>query len=170
MNFQSPCPAAIGASPAIPIQDPPPDPLPAIPREIGTPLHPTIDDSKAGIPVVPLFLLARSHPPAASRRAAAASSLAQLSPLFLTRRNDPWSSFLMKCYRERSLQDGSRFPFNRKRTILGHLPESAYVLRLASLHRVCRASMKGPDGPISSCSSASRKRSQMIRAGLPHRS
>ena len=88
MDLQPPCPAAIGTSPAIPIQDPPPDPLPAIPSEIGTPLHPTIDDSKAGV-VVPLFLLARSHPPAARRRAAAASSLAQLSPLFLTRRKDP---------------------------------------------------------------------------------
>ena len=88
VDLKPPCPAAIGTSPAIPIQDPPSDPLPAIPREIGTPLHPTIDDSKAGI-AVPLFLLARSHPPAARRRAAAASSLAQLSPLFLTRRNDP---------------------------------------------------------------------------------
>ena len=89
VNFQSPCPAAIGTPPAIPFQDPPPDPLPAIPREIGTPLHPTIDDSKAGV-VVPLFLLARSHPPAARRRAAAASSLALLSPgLFFTKRKDP---------------------------------------------------------------------------------
>ena len=88
VNFKPPCPAAIGASPAIPIQDPPPDPLPAIPREIGTPLHPTIVDSKAGV-VVPLFLLARSHPPAARRSAAAASSRAQLFPLFLTRRKDP---------------------------------------------------------------------------------
>ena len=89
MNFQSPCPAAIGTPPAIPIQDPPPDPLPAIPSEIGTPLHPTIDDSKAGV-VVPLFLLARSHPPAARRSAAAASSLALLSPgLFLTKRKLP---------------------------------------------------------------------------------
>ena len=90
MNLQSPCPAAIGTSPAIPFQDPPPDPLPAIPREILPPLHPTIDDSKAGVPVVPLFLLARSHPPAARRRAAAASSLALLSPgLFLTKRKLP---------------------------------------------------------------------------------
>ena len=88
MDFKSPCPAALGASPAIPFQDPPPDLLPAIPSEIGTPLHPTIDDSKAVV-AVPLFLLARSHPPAARRRAAAASSLAQLSPLFLTRRKDP---------------------------------------------------------------------------------
>ena len=88
VDLESPCPAAIGTPPAIPIQDPPPDPLPAIPSEIRTPLHPTIDDSKAGV-AVPLFLLARSHPPAARRRAAAASSLAQLSPLFLTRRKDP---------------------------------------------------------------------------------
>ena len=88
MDLESPCPAAIGTSPAIPIQDPPPDPLPAIPREIGTPLHPTIDDSKAGI-VVPLFLLARSHPPAAKTRAAAASSLAELSAFFLTNLTDP---------------------------------------------------------------------------------
>ena len=88
MDLQLPGSAAIGTSPAIPFQNLPPDPLPAIPREIGTPLHPTIDDSKAGI-VVPLFLLARSHPPAARRSAAAASSLAQLSPLFLTRRKDP---------------------------------------------------------------------------------
>ena len=129
MNFQSPCPAAIGTPPAIPIQDPPPDPLPAIPSEIGTPLHPTIADSKAGV-VVPLFLLARSHPPAAKRRAAAASSLALLSPgLFFTKRNDPLIVILDKGDRERGLQDRSRFPFNRKRTILGHLPESAYVLR-----------------------------------------
>ena len=89
MDLKPPCPAAIGTPPAIPIQDPPPDPRPAIPSEIGTPLHPTIDDSKAGVPAVPLFLLARSHPPAARRRAAAASSLAQLSPLFLTRRKHP---------------------------------------------------------------------------------
>ena len=89
MDLKPPCPAAIGASPAIPFQDPPPDPLPAIPREIGTPLHPTIDDSKAGV-VVPLFLLARSHPPAARRRAAAASSLALLSPgLCFTKRKLP---------------------------------------------------------------------------------
>ena len=89
MDLQPPGSAAIGASPAIPLQDPPPDPRPAIPREIGTPLHPTIADSKAGV-AVPLFLLARSHPPAARRRAAAASSLALLSPgLFLTKRKDP---------------------------------------------------------------------------------
>ena len=87
VDLESPCPAAIGTSPLIPIQDPPPDPLPAIPSEIGTPLHPTIDDSKAGVDAP--FLLARSHPPAARRSAAAASSLAQLSPLFLTRRKDP---------------------------------------------------------------------------------
>ena len=87
VDLESPCPAAIGTSPAIPIQDPPPDPLPAIPSEIRTPLHPTIDDSKAGVDAP--FLLARSHPPAARRRAAAASSRAQLSPLFLTRRKDP---------------------------------------------------------------------------------
>ena len=88
VDLQPPCPTAIGTPPTIPLQDPPPDPLPAIPREIGTPLHPTIDDSKAG--VVPLFLLARSHPPAARRRAAAASSLALLSPgLFLTKRKLP---------------------------------------------------------------------------------
>ena len=89
MDLQPPCPAAIGTPPPIPIQDPPPDPLPAIPSEIGTPLHPTIDDSKAGV-VVPLFLLARSHPPAARRRAAAASSLALLSPgLCFTKRKLP---------------------------------------------------------------------------------
>ena len=89
VDLESPCPAALGTSPAIPFQNLPPDPLPAIPREIGTPLHPTIDDSKAGV-VVPLFLLARSHPPAAKRRAAAASSLALLSPgLFLTKRKLP---------------------------------------------------------------------------------
>ena len=88
VDLESPCPAAIGTSPAIPIQGPPPDPLPAIPSEIRSPLHPTIDDSKAGV-VVPLFLLARSQPPAASRREAAASSLAVLFPLFLTRRKDP---------------------------------------------------------------------------------
>ena len=87
MDLQPPCPAAIGTPPAIPLQDSPPDPLPAIPSEIRTPLHPTIDDSKAGVAVP--FLLARSHPPAARRSAAAASSLAQLSPLFLTRRKDP---------------------------------------------------------------------------------
>ena len=88
MDLKPPCSAAIGTPPAVPIQDPPPDPLPAIPREILPPLHPTIDDSKAGI-VVPFFLLARSHPPAARRSAAAASSLALLFPLFLTRRKDP---------------------------------------------------------------------------------
>ena len=88
MDLKPPCSAAIGTPPAVPFQDPPPDPPPAIPSEIGTPLHPTIDDSKAGV-VVPLFLLARSHPPAARRSAAAASSLAQLSPLFLTRRKLP---------------------------------------------------------------------------------
>ena len=87
VNFQPPCPAAIGTPPAIPIQDPPPDPLPAIPSEIRTPLHPTIDDSKAGVDAP--FLLVRSHPPAARRSAAAASSLAVLFPLFLTRRKDP---------------------------------------------------------------------------------
>ncbi len=87
MDLESPCPAAIGTPPPIPFQDPPPDPLPAIPREIRTPLHPTIDDSKAGVAVP--FLLTRSHPPAARRSAAAASSLAQLFPLFLTRRKDP---------------------------------------------------------------------------------
>ena len=88
MDLKPPCPAALGTPPVIPLQDPPPDPLPAIPREIRTPLHPTIADSKAGV-AVPLFLLARSHPPAARRRAAAASSRAQLFPLFLTRRKDP---------------------------------------------------------------------------------
>ncbi len=87
MDLKPPCPAALGTSPAIPIQDPPPDPLPAIPREIRTPLHPTIDDSKAGVDAP--FLLTRSHPPAARRSAAAASSRAQLFPLFLTRRKDP---------------------------------------------------------------------------------
>ena len=88
MNLQLSGPAALGTSPAIPIQDPPPDPLPAIPREVFPPLHPTIADSKAG--VVAPFLLARSHPPAASRRAAAASSLAVLFPgIFLTNRKDP---------------------------------------------------------------------------------
>ena len=87
MDLKPPCPAAIGASPAIPFQDPPPDPLPAIPSEIRSPLHPTIDDSKAG--GVALFLLARSHPPAARTRAAAASSLAELSVFFLTSLTDP---------------------------------------------------------------------------------
>ena len=45
MNFESSRSPAICASPAIPIQHFPPDPLPAISREILPPLHPTIDDS-----------------------------------------------------------------------------------------------------------------------------
>ena len=40
----------------------------------------------------------------------------------------PLIIILDKGYRERGLQDGSRFPFNRKRTILGHLPQGSYIL------------------------------------------
>ena len=77
---------------------------------------------------------------------------------------------LDESHREGSLQDRSRFPSQPK---ADHPWSSSCRARMssdASLHRVCRASMKGPEGPISSCSSASRKRSQMIRAGLPQRS
>ena len=86
MHLQPPRLPALPTPPPIPMQDPSPDPFPSIPGEIGTPPHPMIDDS-----MIPAEdpRDARSHAPAAKTREAAASSLAELSVCFFTRRTDP---------------------------------------------------------------------------------
>ena len=125
VDLESPCPAAIGTSPAIPIQDPPPDPLPAIPSEIRTPLHPTIDDSKAGV-AVPLPARPIPSPGSQKKRSSGVITSAIIAALL----DETEGSLIVifdESHREGSLKDGSRLPFDRQGTILGHLPESADI-------------------------------------------
>ena len=108
----------------------------------------------------------RANPPMARVSAAATSSLAELEVERFTSRVFPASSFLTcaadklainKALEFSSTDSGPSFaPFRRARMSLA-----------ASLHLVTLGSSGAP-GPMASCRSVSRKRSQITNAGIPH--
>ena len=128
MDLKPPCSAAIGTPPAIPFQDPPPDPLPAIPqrdRDASSSNNRRLESGSCGsaFPAGPI-----PSPGGQKKRSSGIITSAVITAL-LDETEGSLIVILDESHREGSLQDGSRLPFDRERAILGHLPESAYVLR-----------------------------------------
>ena len=119
--------ATIGTSPAIPFQDPPPDPLPAITQRdqdaSSSDNRRFKSGSRGSLPTRPI-----PSPGSQKKRSSGVIPRAIITAL-LDETEGSLIVILDIRHREGSLQDRSRLPFNREGAILAHLPERAYVLR-----------------------------------------